>query len=309
VAEDLKSRNISEVSDGATIVPVAQEDDKKEMPPLLFFKSDGAVTYGTTDLATIYDRVQLYPDLTKMIYVVDYRQSLHFEQVFRAAQKAGYADKIELHHVGNGTVNGPDGKPFKTREGKAMTFRDMVNTVIAKAQTRLDEADLAKDMDDTQREEIARKVAVAALKFTELSNQPHMDYIFDIDRMTAFEGKTGPYLLYQAVRIKSLLAKAKEQGFEPSENLKIEEGDRPLALLLTEFPDAFELAVRNYSPHYLCEYVYNVAQAFSSFYASCHILSEKDDALRASRLKLCQMTVVQIEKILILLGIEVPDRM
>ena len=206
-------------------------------------------------------------------------------------------------------MNGPDGKPFKTREGKAMTFRDMVNTVIEKAQSRLDEADLAKDMDEAERGEIARKVAVAALKFTELSNQPHMDYIFDIDRMTAFEGKTGPYLLYQAVRIKSLLVKAKEQGFEPSEDLKIAEGDRALALLLTEFPDALELTVKNYSPHYLCEYVYSVAQAFSSFYASCHIMSEKDEALLASRLKLCQMTVMQIEKVLELLGISIPERM
>lgn len=309
VAEDLEKRNISEVSDGATIIAVAQEDDKKEMPPLLFFKSDGAATYGTTDIATVYDRVKLYPDIKKMIYVVDYRQSLHFEQVFRAVQKAGYVDGIELHHVGNGTVNGPDGKPFKTREGKAMTFRQMVNTVLEKAAKRLDEAELAQDMSQEERAEIARKVGVATLKFTELSNQPHMDYIFDIDRMTAFEGKTGPYLLYQAVRIKSLLAKAEDQGFTASDDLKIEEGDRPLALLLTQFPDAFELAEKNYSPHYLCEYVYNVAQTFSSFYANCHILSEKDEALRASRLKLCQMTVGQIEKILELLGISVPDRM
>lgn len=309
VAEDLENRNISEVSDGATIIPVAEENDNKEMPPLIFFKSDGAVTYGTTDLATIYDRIKLYPDLKKMIYIVDYRQSLHFEQVFRAANKAGYTDNIEMHHVGNGTVNGPDGKPFKTREGKAMTFRNMVNTVIEKAQTRLDEAELAKGMDEAERDEIARKVAVAALKFTELSNQPHMDYIFDIDRMTAFEGKTGPYLLYQAVRIKSLLAKAEKQGYEIGKTLKLEEGDRPLALLLSEFPDAMELSVRNYSPHYLCEYVYNLAQAFSSFYAACHILSEEDEDLRSSRLALCQMTVTYLEKILGLLGITVPEKM
>jgi arginyl-tRNA synthetase len=309
VAEDLKSRNISEVNDGATIIRVAKDDDKKEVPPLLFFKSDGAATYGTTDVATIYDRVKLYPDLKKMIYVVDYRQSLHFEQVFRAVEKAGYVDGIEMHHVGNGTVNGPDGKPFKTREGKAMTFRQMVNIVLEKATKRLEEADLAQDMSEEARAEIARKVAVAALKFTELSNQPHMDYIFDIDRMTAFEGKTGPYLLYQAVRIKSLLAKAKAHSFDIADNLIVEEGDRHLALLLTEFPDAFEQAVKNYSPHHLCEYVYSVAQAFSSFYAGCHILSEKNEDLRASRLKLCQMTVVQIEKILELLGISVPERM
>jgi len=309
IAQDLKERNISQVSDGATIIPIARDDDKKEMPPLMFFKSDGAVTYGTTDIATIYDRINLYPDLKKMIYVVDYRQNLHFEQVFRASDKAGYTDNIEMLHIGNGTVNGPDGKPFKTREGKAMTFRGLVNTVIEKAQLRLDEAELAKDMSDEERTDIACKVGVAALKYTELSNQPHMDYIFDIDRMTAFEGKTGPYLLYQAVRIKSLLQKANDQGFTVATDLKIEENDRALALLLSELPDAFELAVRQYSPHFLCEFAFNLAQAFSSFYAACHIMSEEDEALRASRLKLCSMTHDALAKILDILGIQIPDRM
>lgn len=309
IAKDMAARDISEVSQGATIIPVVQEGDKKEMPPLIFFKSDGAVTYGTTDLATIYDRVKLYPDLKKMIYVVDYRQSLHFEQVFRASEKAGYTAGIEMLHIGNGTVNGPDGKPFKTREGKAMTFRDLVNTVIEKAMARLDEAELAKDLGAEERSEISRKVGVAALKYTELSNQPHMDYIFDIDRMTAFEGKTGPYLLYQAVRIKSLLKKAEAQGFAISDTLQVNEKDRALALLLSEFPDAVELAVRQYSPHFLCEYSFNVAQAFSSFYAACHIMSEEDESLRSSRLKLCQMTYQVIEKILDILGIDIPERM
>jgi len=309
IAGDMQARGISEQSDGATIIPVAQDDDKKEMPPLMFFKSDGAVTYGTTDMATIYDRIKLYPDLKKMIYVVDYRQNLHFEQVFRASDKASYTDNIEMLHIGNGTVNGPDEKPFKTREGKAMTFRDLVNTVIEKALVRLDEAELATDMSDKERADIARKVGVAALKYTELSNQPHMDYIFDIDRMTAFEGKTGPYLLYQAVRIKSLLQKAKDQGFAVATDLKIDENDRALGLLLSEFADAVELAVRQYSPHFLCEYAFNLAQAFSSFYAACHIMSEEDEALRGSRLKLCQMTHDVLEKILEVLGIQVPERM
>jgi arginyl-tRNA synthetase len=309
IAEDLEKRGISKVSDGATIIPVAEEGDKKEMPPLIFFKSDGAVTYGTTDIATIYDRVKLYPDLKKMIYVVDYRQNLHFEQVFRAAKKAGYTKDIEMLHIGNGTVNGPDGKPFKTREGKAMTFRDLVDNVIDKAMTRLNEAELATDMDDQERADIARKVGVAALKYTELSNQPHMDYIFDIDQMTAFEGKTGPYLLYQAVRIKSLLRKAQDKNFDISSNLKIDEKDRALALLLSEFPDAVELAVRQYSPHFLCEYVFNLAQVFSSFYAACHIMSEDDQQVRGSRLKLCEMTHDVLERILALLGIQIPERM
>ena len=309
IGKDLLERNIAEVNDGATIIRVAQGDDKHDIPPLMFYKSDGAVTYGTTDIATIYDRTKLYPDLKKMIYVVDYRQSLHFEQVFRSCDKAGYTDTVETIHIGNGTVNGPDGKPFKTREGKAMTFRDLVNTVIEKAATRLDEADLAQDMGEEERSEIARKVGVSALKFTELSNQPHMDYIFDIDCMTAFEGKTGPYLLYQSVRIQSLLRKAADKGLAPSEDLKIQENDQELALLLGEFASAVELSVRQLSPHVLCDYAFNLAQAFSSFYAACHIMSEEDAALQASRLRLCVMTNDVLVKILDILGIQVPTRM
>jgi arginyl-tRNA synthetase len=309
IAKDLKARSVTEDSKGAVIITVDKEDDNKEMPPLLFFKSDGAMTYGTTDIATIYDRVKLYPDLFKIIYVVDRRQSLHFEQVFRSVERAGYVDEIDCVHVGFGTVNGEDGKPFKTREGKAMTFRQMVSTVIDKAQERLSEASLDADIDEKERAEIARMVGVSALKFTELSNQPHMDYTFNIDRMTSFEGKTGPYLLYQTVRIKSLLKKAVAQGYEISHDLKIEEADQELALLLTEFPDIFDLMLRTNAPHHLCDYAYKLAQAFSSFYANCHILSEGNESLRASRLKLCDMTASQIIQILSLLGIQVPERM
>ena len=309
IAKDLKARSVTEDSKGAVIITVDKEDDNKEMPPLLFFKSDGAMTYGTTDIATIYDRVKLYSDLFKIIYVVDRRQSLHFEQVFRSVERAGYVDEIDCVHVGFGTVNGEDGKPFKTREGKAMTFRQMVSTVIDKAQERLSEASLDADIDEKERAEIARMVGVSALKFTELSNQPHMDYTFNIDRMTSFEGKTGPYLLYQTVRIKSLLKKAVAQGYEISHDLKIEEADQELALLLTEFPDIFDLMLRTNAPHHLCDYAYKLAQAFSSFYANCHILSEGNESLRASRLKLCDMTASQIIQILSLLGIQVPERM
>ncbi len=309
IAKDLKARHITEESKGAQIIRVDKEDDNKEMPPLLFFKSDGAMTYGTTDIATIYDRVKLYLDLIKIIYVVDRRQSLHFEQVFRSVEKAGYVDDIECVHVGFGTVNGEDGKPFKTREGKAMTFRQLVKTVIAKAEERLSETNLDADIDDQERAEIARMVGVSALKFTELSNQPHMDYAFDIDRMTSFEGKTGPYLLYQTVRIKSLLKKATAQGYKISDDLLLEKEDQELALLLTEFPDIFDLMLRTNAPHHLCDYAYKLAQAFSSFYANCHILSEEDEALRSSRLKLSDMTAQQILQILTLLGIDVPERM
>lgn len=310
VARDLDKKGVTHISDGAVVITVAKNDDKKELPPLLFFKSDGAVTYGTTDIATIYERVETYTDLKKIIYVVDTRQSLHFEQVFRAVEKAGYTKGVELLHIGNGTVNGADGKPYKTREGNAMKFADMISTAVEKAQNRLDEAKLALDMSPEERADIAKKVAVAALKFTELSNQPHMNYIFDLDQMTAFEGKTGPYLLYQAVRIKSLLAKAQAQNIIPAQDItQLQEEDKNLALLLCEFPEIFGLAASQYSPHYLCEYAHKLAQGFSSFYGNCHILSEQDEALRASRLRLCQMTYNQLEVLLSLLGISIPDKM
>ena len=313
ITEDLESRKISEKSDGAWIVRVDKPEDKKEMPPLIFLKSDGAMTYGTSDLATIYDRTKTYQDLGKIIYVVDKRQSLHFEQVFRAAEQAGYVDSIELHHVGNGTVNGSDGKPFKTRDGGVMKFSDMISAAIEKAQMRLDEAELAQDIDETERQNIAEKVAVAALKFTELSNQPHVDYIFDLDRMISFEGKTGPYLLYQAVRIKSLLRKAEininDTLIETPEDLAIGDAERPLLLLLTELPDHFTGTLKNYSPLILCDYAFKLAQEFSSFYGTHHILSEQNEKLRNSRLFLCQQTYRQLELILNLLGINVPNRM
>ena len=212
ITEDLRGQNIIEESDGALVIPVAQDDDKHDIPPLMYLNSRGAQTYGTTDIGTIYDRVKLYPDLSDIVYVTDKRQSLHFEQVFRACRKAGYLDGIETTHIGHGTINGPDGKPFKTRDGGTMKFADMIAAALDKARERLAEADLAADLGDDEKEDIAREVAVAALKYTELSNQPHVDYIFDLDRMTQFEGKTGPYLLYQAVRIQSLLRKAESRA-------------------------------------------------------------------------------------------------
>jgi len=306
MTEELKRTGVVEESRGAHIISVAREDDNKEIPPLMFLKSDGAATYGTTDLATIYDRVKTYPQLTHLIYETDIRQQLHFEQVFRAAERAGYVSDIKLKHIGHGTINGTDGKPFKTREGKAMTFRDMVGAAMDKARARLNEVNLSDDIDQAERNDIASKVAVAALKFAELSNQAHMDYIFDLDRMTSFEGKTGPYLLYQAVRIQSLLKKA---DHEITGGIVMEDAVRPLALLLAEFPDHFENTLKNYTPHVLCDYAYKLAQEFSSFYANCHILSKENKELRNSRLALCEKTRTQLVLILGMLGIEIPERM
>lgn len=307
LAKDLTKKGVLEESNGAHVIAIEREDDNKEMPPLMFFKSDGAVTYGTTDLATIYDRVKSYPRLTHLVYETDIRQNLHFEQVFRAVERAGYVKDVQLKHIGHGTINGTDGKPFKTREGKAMTFRDMVVACREKAQARLDEANLDADIGQDELDDIAAKVTCAALKFAELSNQAHMDYVFDLDRMTSFEGKTGPYLLYQAVRIQSLLKKAGD--FDQDAGLAIDDADRSLALLLAELPDHFDNALNNYSPHVLCDYAYKLAQGFSSFYGNCHILSEEDAALRQSRLSLCAHTHRQLLLVLGILGIEVPKRM
>lgn len=309
ITEDLKSRKIIEHSDGAWIIPVAQENDSHDIPPLMFLKSDGAATYGTTDIATIYERAKLYPDLAMMIYETDLRQNLHFQQVFRAAQKAGYNKDAEMIHIGHGTVNGTDGKPYKTREGKAMRFEDLISAVIEKASQRLSNANLPEDIDDQERKDIAQKIAIAALKYTELSNQPHMDYIFDMDRMTAFEGKTGPYLLYQAVRIQSLLAKASAQNASPSDEIIINDETRPLYFLLAEYPDQFTQARETLSPHILCDYVYRLAQSFSQFYAHTSILSQDNKNIRASYLGLCQRLLTRIQEILDILGMTIPKRM
>lgn len=307
---DLKSQKLAVESEGALILHVAREEDKKEIPPLILRKSDGAVLYGTTDMATIVERIKTHNPV-KIIYVVDQRQSLHFEQVFRAVRVSNIAPEgeIELIHAGFGTMNGTDGKPFKTRAGGVMRLEDLITMAVEKAQNRLNEADLARDMDEDERVSVAHKVALAAVKFADLQNNRTADYVFDIDRMTSFEGKTGPYLLYQAVRIQSLLRKAGVEGSVVCDEFRILEEDRGLALFLCEFSDYFEGALKHNAPHVLCDYAFKLAQEFSSFYGNCHILSEKDDGIKASRLLLCQQTHKTLILILGLLGIEVPARM
>ena len=309
MVQQLKDDSFAEKDQGALIVRVANDDDDKEIPPLILYKRDGAVMYGTTDMATLVERVKLYnPD--KVVYIVDQRQHLHFVQVFRAVKKAGIVrDDVELTHAGFGTMNGPDGKPFKTRAGGVMKLEDLISEATDKALQRLDEAALAQDMSDDEKNEVAHSVAISAIKFADLQNQRQSDYIFDLDRFARFEGKTGPYLLYQAVRIQSLLAKAQTEGVEPSGAFVIEDVDRPLALLLTEMPDVFELCLKSYAPHHLCEYAYRLAQEFSRFYGSCHILSEDNQALKESRLGLCVLALRQITLILDCLGIDIPKRM
>jgi arginyl-tRNA synthetase len=307
---DIKSRGIAFEDKGAWIIPVVRNSDNKEIPPLILLKSDGAVLYSTTDMATIIDRMNSHnPD--KIVYIVDQRQNLHFEQVFRAVRIAGIVaeDKPELTFAGFGTMNGKDGKPFKTREGGVMRLDDLISMAKEKAYARLDEAELATDMDKVERDDVAHKVAIAALKFADLQNNRISDYVFDIDRMTSFEGKTGPYLLYQAVRIQSLLRRAGVQGQVECDRYIIDDKTRTLALLLSEYPDHFEGAMKNYTPHILCDYAYRLAQEFSSFYGNCHILSEENAARKNSYLAFCQHTYAQLTEVLGLLGIEAPARM
>jgi arginyl-tRNA synthetase len=307
--QDLKTRGLAVESEGALVVPVAEATDKKEMPPLILVKSDGAVLYGTTDLATIIDRVKSNnPDL--ILYVVDQRQHTHFEQVFRAARKAGYSGKAQLEHAGFGTMNGADGKPFKTRAGGVMKLYDLIAMATEEAEKRLSEAGMATDYPEDERKDIARKVGIAALKFADLSNHRISDYIFDLARFTRFEGKTGPYLQYAAVRMRSILNKADPADCKVNKRVVLHTPEeRALMLQLFALPNAMSGVEHNRAPNILCDYVFTLAQIFSRFYTAHHILSEKDDALRATRLALVSLTLAVLTKVLGLLGIEVPDRM
>ncbi len=296
------------MSEGALVVPVAQDDDKKPLPPLILVKTEGGVLYGTTDLATIIERVRsATPDL--ILYVVDHRQHGHFEQVFRAARKAGLSGKAELEHVGYGTMNGADGKPFKTRAGGVMKLHDLIGMATQEAEKRLAEQGMAADFTAGERAEIARKVGIATIKFADLSHMRTTDYIFDLERFSTFEGKTGPYLQYAAVRIQSMLRKAQEQGFAPASPAIRSPEERRLVLQLLSLGDTLAAAEDKRAPNILCEYAFELAQNFSRFYSEHHVLSETDSALRTARLGLCALVLAVLTRILGLLGIEIPERM
>jgi arginyl-tRNA synthetase len=241
---------------------------------------------------------------------VDQRQHVHFEQVFRAARLGGVAGNAALEHIGFGTVNGPDGKPFKTREGGVMKLEDLMAMARERAAERIAEAGLAEDLDAEARARIAHQIGVGAVKFADLSNHRLSSYVFDLDRFVQFEGKTGPYLQYAAVRIKSLLRRAEEAGARPGPTPSVEsESERALALEIDGFGGALHGAYEKRAPNILCEYLYALAQSYSRFYAEHHILSEADEGLRAGRLALTALTLRILEQGLELLGIEVPDRM
>ena len=284
---ELDAKGLLVDDQGARIIRVDREDDKRELPPLLVVSSEGSAMYGTTDLATILDRRRTF-DPHRMIYCVDQRQADHFEIVFRAAYLAGYANPGELEHVGFGTMNGTDGKPFKTREGGVLKLADMIEMTRDKARERLREAGLGEDMPADEFEDIAGKVAVAALKFADLQNFRGTSYVFDLDRFTSFEGKTGPYLLYQAVRVKSLLRRAEGEGARPGPIAIAEPAERELALTLDAFDSALVEAYDRCAPN---------------------AILQSDGPTRASRLALAATTLAQLETALDLLGIATPERM
>ena len=308
IVKDLKARQIAEFDAGAWIVRVARESDKKEMPPIILVNRDGAIGYHGSDLGTIVDRKQsIDPRLS--LYIVDQRQALHFEQVFRASDRAGYLPENELEHLGFGTVNGPDGKPFKTREGGILKLHEFISQADATATARMREAELGADVSEAERVDIAHKVAVAAIKFSDLSNVRTTNYIFDLDRFVSFEGKTGPYLLYAAVRIKSLARRAEAEGVKQGAIAVELDAERALVLALDGFGDALRGAYDKRMPHILCDHAYALGQAFSGFYAAAPVLVESDPVKKASRLALALATLKQLEIVLGLIGIEIPERM
>jgi arginyl-tRNA synthetase len=311
LADDQGARVIHLAKDGETRKKKRDDGTVYVAPwpdPLLVVSSEGSAMYGTTDLATILDRRKSF-DPALILYAVDQRQADHFEQVFRAAYLAGYAKEGGLEHIGFGTMNGPDGRPFKTREGGVLKLHDLIEMARAKARERLREAGLGGELDPAEFEEIAHKVAVSALKFSDLSNFRGTSYVFDLDRFTSFEGKTGPYLLYQAVRIKSVLRRAEAEGHEPGRVRVTQPAERELVLLLDAFETALSEAYDKKAPNFIADHAFKLAQAFSRFYAACPILQAEDDATRSSRLRLATTTLRQMELALDLLGIETPERM
>ena len=308
--ERLERAGVITKSEGALVVAIDEPDDKTEMPPFLVAKTDGGFLYSTTDLATIEQRVDEF-DRQLLLYVVDARQSFHFEQVFRAARRGGIAPQnVGLEHIKFGTMNGPDGKPFQTRKGGVLKLRDLISMVTEAADQRLSEADMAQEYPESERTEIARQVGLAALKFGDLSNHRTSNYLFDLDRFASFEGKTGPYLQYSAVRIKSILRNAQGAGLVLGPLVPpAAESERNLALYLARLPEVLARTFELRAPNHVAEYSYDLATQFNRFYEECHILRQEDPARQASWLTLVDLTLRELTLVLDLLGIEVPERM
>jgi len=305
MVEDLKARGLAVQSEGAWVIPVAEEGDKKEVPPMILVKSDGSAIYATTDLATIVQRMQDWnPD--KMLYVTDKRQNLHFEQVFRAAKKCGivHAD-TELDHVGHGTMNGKDGKPFKTRDGGVLRLEQLINDMTDFVRSKVVEN---KIVEESEVEATTAKIALAALKYGDLSNQPTKDYNFDLERFAAFEGNTGPYILYTIVRIKSILAR-----YGAWENLPVQAPAnaeaKDLMLAITKFGPAMESALKASAPNQVCAYIYELAGCVNKFYHETPILKEENEELKAGHIALIGLAKNILETCIHILGFEAPEKM
>ena len=308
--ERLVVNGYAEESNGSLIVRVQTEDDNREIPPLILAKSDGATLYSTWDLATIEDRIQTL-GIVEIIYIVDLRQSLHFEQVFRVARLAGIAgDDVVLEHAGNGTVNGSDGTPLKTRTGGVKTLRSLLDEATESAMSQMDDRSLAAGYPDEERLAIAHTVGLAAVKFGDLSNHRESNYTFDMNRFTSFDGKTGPYLLYGSVRMSSLLRRAGAEGVDAGGIVPpTYQAERTLLLVLARFPEVIARAASLRAPNYVAEYAYDVVAAYNRFYEQCHVLTEKDTDRRAGWVGLVAHSRAILGQLLHVLGIEVPERM
>ena len=309
MVEMLKEKGFAHYDEGALVVDVAEETDKKEIPPCMILKSDGAALYDTTDLATLVEREKLY-DPDQVIYVVDKRQELHFVQVFRCAKKTGIVKpETELTFLGFGTMNGKDGKPFKTREGGVMRLENLIADIDEEMYRKIVENRSVKDKDA---KDTAKIVGLSAIKYGDLSNQATKDYIFDVDRFTSFEGNTGPYILYTIVRIKSILNRYVQEGGDLSTGKilpAVNASEKNLMLQLSGFAAMVENAFEEKAPHKICAYIYEVSNAFNSFYHETKILSEEDQAQKESFLQLLQLTRRVLETSIDLLGFSAPDRM
>lgn len=309
MVEMMKEKGFAYEDQGALVVDVKEETDTKEIPPCMLLKSDGASLYTTTDLATIVERMKLFqPD--EILYVVDKRQELHFIQVFRCARKTGLVkEDTRLSFLGFGTMNGKDGKPFKTREGGVMRLENLIADIDEEMFTKIVENRSVRDKDAR---DTAKIVGLAAIKYGDLSNQATKDYIFDVDRFTSFEGNTGPYILYTIVRIKSILNRYVEAGgnLEAGEILPASNGsEKNLMLQLSGFGSMIESAFEEKAPHKICAYIYEVSNAFNSFYHETKILSEENQTQKESYIRLLQLTKRVLETSIDLLGFEAPDKM
>lgn len=309
MVKKMKEDGHAHIDQGALVVDVKEETDTKEIPPCMILKSNGATLYNTTDLATIVERQKLF-DPTRIIYLADKRQSLYFEQVFRCARKTQIIGQdVDLVFVGFGTMNGKDGKPFKTRDGGVLRLEHLLEDVTEQVRQKMED----RDMDEESKKSIADKIALAAIKYGDLSNQAAKDYIFDLERFTSFEGNTGPYILYTIVRIKSLLNKAEAEQIVVDEAATILPSDNKeetdLMLALAAWTETLETAYAEQAPHKICQYVYDLSDAFSKFYRENKIVTNENEEIRKSYIALSRLVGKVLETAMDLLGLETPDRM